>query len=496
MGILPSKTKPAPKRSIKLKWSFANMLFCFFVFLIFEVIVYQTSVIYFLQGEKEDLIKVVDTVDNHLSESDENLNPQNVYKYLGYRAEGVLETYYDESGHEIKSAREVGIPRVDWRSFQVYDEKQQLIFAAQTAKLSLYSKKTTKPVIVKIGNKTGFIVTRTVISKNTGKVIGYLQSFNELNFYYTIRNKLLFILIALEVVAMLWANFIGYFVSHHLLSPLSRLHAEMKKINHLPSGEFKDIEINTGDEIEELADVFNDMMHKKQEYLEGQERFVSDVSHELRTPLAVLDGHINLLLRWGKDDPKQLTESLEASRQEIKKMSNMIQDMLDIARLKHTDHSELEHMSVACSMSDLVTNFRIVHPNFDIELENKLISPGIALIHKNHYDQAMTILLDNAVKYSGKIGNYIKVTLSEDDDMIITKVLDHGLGICKEDQAYIFERFFRADKARNREIGGTGLGLAIIKNIAQIYKGSISVESQVGKGSVFTFKIPKDKEKI
>ncbi len=177
-------------------------------------------------------------------------------------------------------------------------------------------------------------------------------------------------------------------------------------------------------------------------------------------------------------------------------MSNMIQDMLDIARLKHTDRSELEYISVACSMSDLVTNFRIVHPTFDIELENKLISPGKALIHKNHYDQAMTILLDNAVKYSGKIGNYIKVTLSEDDDMIITKVLDHGLGICKEDQAYIFERFFRADKARNREIGGTGLGLAIIKNIAQIYKGSISVESQVGKGAVFTFKIPKNKEKI
>ncbi|MDN6030211.1 MAG: hypothetical protein L0I13_04085, partial [Lactococcus plantarum] len=94
MGILPSKTKPVPKRSIKLKWSFANMLFCFLVFTIFAVIAYQTSVIYFLQGEKEDLIKVVNTVDNHLSESDENLSPKNVYKYLGYRAEGVLETFY------------------------------------------------------------------------------------------------------------------------------------------------------------------------------------------------------------------------------------------------------------------------------------------------------------------------------------------------------------------------------------------------------------------
>lgn len=495
MGILPFKINPAPKRSIKLKWSFANMLFCFLVFTIFAVIAYQTSVIYFLQGEKEDLIKVVDSVADNLSDSDEILTPKNVYKYLGYKADGVLETFYDESGHEIKSAREIGIPRVDWRSFQVYDNHQQLIFAAQTARFSLYSKQSTKPIIVKIGNKTGFIITRVVKSKKTGKIVGYLQSFNELNFYYTIRNKLLFILIALEVVAMLWANFIGYFVSHHLLNPLSKLHAEMKKINHLPSGEFKEIEINTGDEIEELADVFNDMMHKKQEYLESQERFVSDVSHELRTPLAVLDGHINLLLRWGKDDPKQLVESLEASRQEIQKMSSMIQDMLDIARLKHTDRNDLEQIAIEKSASDLVTNFRIVHPTFDIELENNLVSDGWAKIHQNHYEQALTILMDNAVKYSGKLVHYIKVTLSEDEDMIITTVLDHGLGICKEDQAYIFERFFRADKARNREIGGTGLGLAIIANIAQIYGGSVSVESQVGQGSIFTFRIPKDKKK-
>lgn len=125
MGILPSKQKLAPKRSIKLKWSFANMLFCFLVFTIFAVIAYQTSVIYFLQGEKEDLIKVVDSVSESLSESDENLSPKTVYKYLGYRADGVLETIYDESGHEIKSAREIGIPRVDWRSFQVYDNHQQ-----------------------------------------------------------------------------------------------------------------------------------------------------------------------------------------------------------------------------------------------------------------------------------------------------------------------------------------------------------------------------------
>ena len=101
--------------------------------------------------------------------------------------------------------------------------------------------------------------------------------------------------------------------------------------------------------------------------------------------------------------------------------------------------------------------------------------------------------MDNAVKYSGEKETYIKVSLFAEEDMIVSEVSDHGLGIGEADQAFIFERFFRADKARNREIGGTGLGLSIIENIVKIYKGSIAVESEIGKGSIFTMKIPKAK---
>lgn len=119
MGIRPSQEKQVKKRSIKVKWSFANMLFCFLVFTIFATISYQTSIMYFLEGEKEDLVKVVNSVSEHLDKANDNLTPQNIYKYLGYREEGVLETFYDKAGHEIKSAREIGIPRVDWRYFQV-----------------------------------------------------------------------------------------------------------------------------------------------------------------------------------------------------------------------------------------------------------------------------------------------------------------------------------------------------------------------------------------
>ena len=121
------------------------------------------------------------------------------------------------------------------------------------------------------------------------------------------------------------------------------------------------------------------------------------------------------------------------------------------------------------------------------------VSPSSPLpqIYQNHYVQALTILIDNAIKYSGEGESFVKVTLSEDDKQIITSVADKGMGICEEDQAHVFERFFRADKARNREIGGTGLGLSIIANIAHMYHGSVSVKSELGKGSVFTLVIPK-----
>ncbi|WP_460055929.1 HAMP domain-containing sensor histidine kinase [Pseudolactococcus yaeyamensis] len=456
------------------------------------IISYQTSVLYFLHGEKDNLVKVVDRAAKKLETSDGALTSDNIYKYLGYKEPDSLMIRYGEDGHMFKSAEGVGIPYIDWRSFQIYDVTGRIIFTTQGSALPLSSKKSTTPVVVVRGGKSGYIITRQIKSKKTGQVVGYLQSFNNLGFYYAIRNKLMFVLIGLEIIALLLANYVGYFLSNHFLKPLSRLHLAMKRVTHSPSSEFKEVKIDSGDEIEELANVFNKMMYKTHDYIEEQERFVSDVSHELRTPLAVLDGHVNLLLRWGKDDSEQLKDSLKASRQEIQKMSSMIQDMLDITRLKQSDEFKMEETEVADSVTDLLNNMEMIHHLCNFTFESKLDDPQVkAQIYQNHYVQALTILIDNAIKYSGEGESFVEVTLSEDEQHIITSVSDHGIGICEEDQAHVFERFFRADKARNREIGGTGLGLSIIANIAQIYQGSVSVKSELGVGSTFTLVLPK-----
>lgn len=484
------------RRSIRVKWSVVSMLFCFLVFTLFVFVSYESSILFFLREEKADMAMAIDTVADRLVESDENLTTDNIHKFLNYKSPDILENYYTSKGHQIKSAQGVGIPSVAWRDFQIYDVTGRLIFMTDEATWPLYSKKSMNPTIVKSkGKDSGYIVTRVIKSKKNGKIIGYVQSFNDLSFYYNIRTKLLYILITLEVFSLLAAYFAGYLVSTHFLHPLSVLHAAMKKFTKSPNNAVEKIEINSGDEIEDLADVFNDVMSRTYNYIEEQERFVSDVSHELRTPLAVLDGHINLLRRWGKDDPVQLDESLEAAHQEIQKMSSMIQDMLELSRLKQSGKFDSEETVVFDSVEGLVKNFKMLHQSSDILFETHISETAQARIYKNHYVQAVTILVDNAIKYSKDDKVYVKVTLSEDKENIITSVTDHGMGITKENQAHIFERFFRADRARNREIGGTGLGLSIIADIVEIYHGSISVTSEIGKGSTFTMKIPKSKTK-
>ena len=120
-------------------------------------------------------------------------------------------------------------------------------------------------------------------------------------------------------------------------------------------------------------------------------------------------------------------------------------------------------------------------------------SGRLAHIYPNHYEQGLKILIDNAIKYSPEDRQEVKIHLEEDDEYIITTVGDRGYGISQEDLKHVFERFFRADKARNRDIGGTGLGLSIIQRIVENYEGDVSVTSVVGEGSKFTLKIPKIK---
>ena len=233
------------------------------------------------------------------------------------------------------------------------------------------------------------------------------------------------------------------------------------------------------------------MLDQTSEYIDQQIHFVEDVSHELRTPVAIIEGHLNMLNRWGKDDPEILEESLSASVNELERMKVLVQEMLDLSRAGQVDTQYFDKTTLINEVINQVfQNFKVLYPDFQFFLENDLRRNYEIQIYRNHLEQILIILLDNAVKYSTDRQEIHISVATNAVDYIEIAIQDFGEGMSQEDQNRIFNRFYRVDKARSRERGGNGLGLSIAKELIKGYKGSIFVESELGNGSIFHVRFP------
>ena len=219
--------------------------------------------------------------------------------------------------------------------------------------------------------------------------------------------------------------------------------------------------------------------------------FVANVSHELRTPLSILRGYIETML----DDPKmprgETTRILEVMDQHSKRLGLLANDLLALAQLESgTSRVELTEIDVLRFLSDLVRDWGKKFGTKDLEAVVE-VSDDCSIIRADEerlreiYDN----LLDNAVKYSGN-GGAVRLATEGRNGEVILSVSDSGVGIGQEDLPRIFERFYRADKARSRELGGTGLGLSIVKHIAQLHGGRVEAESELGKGTTIRVIFP------
>lgn len=485
-----SKDKPV-HQSIMLRWAFANTIFCFVTFTIFAVLIYQITLTTYMHEEKAGIMQAVDTVDKALQVSERPLSLSNLHNYVSFSAAGSAHPNAVGAGHDAQAPAELNSMLGHRRVFYIFDNDKRLLYSTGTRTLGLTDAPDNESVEHQ-GRRPWLVVERAVISQKTGQKIGYIQASYDISFYRKIERRLLLTLAILEIFVLLLSQVIGYYMAQRFLKPLEKLHQAMRKMARTPEEDFAPIEIKSHDEIEDLADVYNELMQKTHRYINQQKRFVSDVSHELRTPLAVLDGHINLLNRWGKNDPEILDESLAASHEEIGRMKSMLEEMLALSRFENVelDPSKMDTDLLKICQT-VLKNFQLVHEDFSIHLENQLTGSTRAKIYENHYEQGLLILLDNAAKYSPDERKSITVRLAEDEEYLITSVIDQGIGISQEDLAHVFERFFRADKARNRQIGGTGLGLSIISQLAQNYHGKVEVTSELGSGSTFILKLPK-----
>ncbi|MDP8266786.1 MAG: ATP-binding protein [Candidatus Aceula meridiana] len=220
--------------------------------------------------------------------------------------------------------------------------------------------------------------------------------------------------------------------------------------------------------------------------------FVANVSHELRTPITNIKGFSETLLDGALHDKKNAEDFLRTIYADANRLAQLVEDLLDLSRIE-SGKAALEMSS--CHIKDIVDRVtvslkeQIKRKNVAIE---KDIPKNLAQVQVNEKNIAQVLLnlIDNAIKYNEK-GGCIQISAKESNGFVEVSVADNGIGIPAEDLPRIFERFYRVDKARSRELGGTGLGLAIAKHLVQSHKGQISVKSELGQGTTFRFTLPK-----
>ena len=228
-----------------------------------------------------------------------------------------------------------------------------------------------------------------------------------------------------------------------------------------------------------------------------QMRFVNDASHELRTPIAVIQGYVNMLDRWGKDDPDVLAESIASLKAESEHMQELVEQLLFLARgdagrtvLRRANTNLAALVGEVCEESQMIDTEHAYRLAFDAALVNdpRCDAPvDVALVK-----QALRVIVQNAAKYSDA-GTPITFGVAPDAGAgtIDISVEDEGIGMNQESAAHAFERFYRADNARDAGAQGSGLGLAIAKWIVDSHGGVIGVTSVEGVGSRFTIRLPR-----
>ncbi len=222
--------------------------------------------------------------------------------------------------------------------------------------------------------------------------------------------------------------------------------------------------------------------------------FVSNVSHEIKTPITAIKGFVETLLEGAVKDPEDAERFLKIIEKHVDRLENIIEDLLNLSKIEQT--SEKEGLSLTESrLMDIIKNaLQVCHVAIaekEIEVKVSCADALTIVADPTLIEQALVNLLDNAVKYSDA-GGTIEVTAIEKGDAAVIAVRDFGIGISRKHLPRLFERFYRVDKARSRQLGGTGLGLAIAKHVVQAHGGQISVESVLGKGSIFSIRLPRN----
>ena len=296
-------------------------------------------------------------------------------------------------------------------------------------------------------------------------------------------------LLTSTLVSMVFAGGLVVLFAHHLTAPIKELTAAAQQ---MAEGKLDQrIPINSADEIGRLAQQFNIMAARVKEMNQRLTRFVGDVSHELRTPLASIHVCLQSLQNY-ELSAEERQDFLEDINHETQRLIYLVEDLLELTRRQEISDKR-EVLSLKALLEEVLelTRPRVERKGLKLFTE---IPEGLPYLYISPEELKRVVfnLMDNAIKYTPD-GGWLKLGVESGPEQVMVTVQDTGCGIPGEAIPYLFERFYRVDKARSRYLGGTGLGLAICKEIVERYGGSIGVlETREGVGSTFFFTLPVD----
>ncbi|MEM5008678.1 HAMP domain-containing histidine kinase [Priestia megaterium] len=444
-------------------------MFLFLLFLsynLFQYIVIDNSI---LNYEKQNGIHQLNEVLAFIQSDDEPLSLKQIENSEGYLSKinekNQLIRILDRKGNVITSTSNNVSP--NWQQPKTVKHQEYKVIRNHDERLLVLR----SPIVT--DNFTGTVE----IVRNMEMSDGFMD-------------KIFLLMLAAGVGSLIFSILGGTILAKKILSNVQALTLTMKKIK--TNGLEERVPVNEkNDEFAQLGSLFNELMDSLEDSFLQQKQFVEDASHELRTPLAIIQGHLTLLNRWGKNDAAVLDKSLKSSLKEVERLTNLVQDLLELSRVENSliNPVDVEPINVLATVQHVVRNFEVLYSNYEFKIryshENLYVN-----ISSRHLEQILIILLDNAVKYSKKEEKEVVIDCSLINEKVSLKVMDKGIGIPEEDIPYILNRFYRVDKARSRKQGGLGLGLAIAKRWIEKYHGTINIESKEGEGTNVTILLP------
>ena len=291
-----------------------------------------------------------------------------------------------------------------------------------------------------------------------------------------------------EVIVIIATTIVSVLAAKILIRPFEKI---TEALDEAQEGYSSDpISVTDCVETEHIGDAFNRVLGRMKVLDTSRQEFVSNVSHELRTPITSMKVLADSLISQ-KDVPVELyQEFMEDIAEEIDREDEIITDLLSLVKMDRTAADlNITEVDINALVELIMRRLRPIAQNRDVEVVYESVRPVTAAVDEVKITQVISNLVENAIKYNKEHG-WVRVKLDADHQYFSVEVADSGIGIPAESIDHIYERFYRVDKSRSREIGGTGLGLAITRSAILMHRGTIKVESIEGEGTTFTIRIP------